>query len=140
MRTLSRRRPPRKHKVHPKDKRYRVGIYERGQGLYARVVGESGSTDLPLDDPKKAEESVAQLKANFSDKSPDEQLRIVKAVAYARQRCETYANSGLADESADRVDNILKTRRVYSTAHGELDASFYRQKYREEHERELIDV
>lgn len=137
---LPRRRSPRQHRVHPRDPKYRVGIYERGQNLFARVTGDKGSTDLPLDDPRKAEESIAQIKASFGDKSPDEQMRIMKAVAYARQRCETYANSGLADDSADRVDDVLRTRSVYNTAYTEFNTAFYRQRHREEHERELIDA
>lgn len=127
---MRRRRSPRRHEVHPKDQRYRISIFERGKGAYARITGDTGKVELPLDDPRNATEQVEKIKAGFGDKSPDEQVRILKALAYGAKQAELMAESG--SMRADKVDDALRVRRTYNIAYHELEARYHQQRNADE--------
>lgn len=124
------RRSPRRHDVHPRDPRYRKSVFERGRSVFSRFNGSSG-IELSLEDPRAAQEGIDAIKAEFSDKSVDEQQRILKAVKYAADQSESYVDSGVLTQP-DEVDSAIRCTRIYNLGYVQLESSFYRQRRQEE--------
>jgi hypothetical protein len=128
---LKKRRSPRRHEVHPRDQRYRKSVFERGRGALSKVTGSSDGIELSLEDPRAAQEGIDAIKADFSDKSVDEQQRILRAVKYAADQSESYVDSGVLTQP-DEVDSAIRCTHIYNLGYTQLESSFYRQRRQEE--------
>ncbi len=128
---MKKRRSPRRHEVHPRDSRYRKSVFERGRGVFSGLTGDSKGVDLSLEDHQAAQEGIDTIRADFSDKSIDEQQRILKAVKYAAEQSESYVDSGVLIQP-DEIDSAIRCTRIYNLGFTQLESSFYRQRRQEE--------
>ena len=128
---MKKRRSPRRHEVHPRDPRYRKSVFERGSGFLSKFTGSSEGIELSLEDPRTAQEGIDTIKAEFSDKSVDEQQRILKAVKYAAEQSESYVDSGVLTQPDD-IDSAIRCTHIYNLGYTQLESSFYRLRRQEE--------